>query len=62
MESDPEKAKFATPAKTLEAVEGKIAKPGFETSIRIIAVSTSEDLPKAMLPISEVPLPSLRGT
>jgi len=38
-ESDPEKAKFATPAKTLEAVEGKIAKPGFETSIRIVAIS-----------------------
>jgi hypothetical protein len=41
-ESDPEKAKFSTPAKTLEAVEGKIAKPGFETSIRIVAISPDE--------------------
>jgi hypothetical protein len=38
-ESDPEKAKFSTPAKTLEAVENKVGKPGFETSVRIIAVS-----------------------
>lgn len=45
-ESDPERAKFSTPAKTLEAIEGKIAKPGFETSIRIIAVSTDENLAK----------------
>lgn len=41
-ESDPEKAKFSTPAKTLEAVEGKIVKPGFETSIRIVAISPDE--------------------
>ncbi len=46
-ESDAEKAKFATPAKTLEAVEGKIAKPGFETSIRVIAVSESEESAKS---------------
>jgi hypothetical protein len=45
-ESDPEKAKFATSAKTLEAVEAKIAKPGFETSIRVIAVSANEDSAK----------------
>jgi hypothetical protein len=41
-ESDPEKAKFSVPAKTLEAVESKVGKPGFETSIRIIAVSGDE--------------------
>lgn len=46
-ESDPEKAKFSTPAKTLEAIEGKIAKPGFETSIRIVAVSADESLAKS---------------
>ncbi len=46
-ESDAEKAKFATPAKTLEAVEAKIAKPGFETSIRVIAVSESEESAKS---------------
>jgi hypothetical protein len=41
-ESDPEKAKYSTPAKTLEAVENKISKPGFEVSIRIVCVSDSE--------------------
>ena len=41
-ESDPEKAKFAVPAKTLEAVENKVSKPGFETSIRIVCVSPNE--------------------
>ena len=41
-ESDPEKAKFSTSAKTLEAVENKVGKPGFETSIRIIAISDDE--------------------
>jgi len=46
-ESDPEKAKYSTPAKTLEAVENKIAKPGFETSIRIVAVSDSDDAAKS---------------
>lgn len=45
-ESDPEKAKFSTSAKTLEAVENKISKPGFETSIRIVVVSTSEEVAK----------------
>ncbi len=45
-ESDPEKAKFSTPAKTLEAIENKISKPGFETSIRIVAVSPNEDIAK----------------
>jgi hypothetical protein len=46
-ESDPEKAKFATPAKTLEAIEGKIAKPGFETSIRVIAISPDAAMAKS---------------
>jgi len=41
-ESDPEKAKFAVSAKILEAVENKIGKPGFETSIRIVCVSENE--------------------
>ncbi|HUC95170.1 MAG TPA: type IV secretion system DNA-binding domain-containing protein [Candidatus Saccharimonadales bacterium] len=45
-ESDPEKAKFSTSAKTLEAVEAKISKPGFETSIRVIAVSENEESAK----------------
>jgi hypothetical protein len=46
-ESDPERAKFSTPAKTLEAVEGKVAKPGFETSIRIVAISSDENTAKS---------------
>jgi len=46
-ESDPEKAKFSTSAKTLEAVENKISKPGFETSVRIVMVSPSEDMAKS---------------
>lgn len=41
-ESDPEKAKFAVSARTLEAVENKISKPGFETTIRIVVVSGDE--------------------
>jgi hypothetical protein len=46
-ESDPEKAKFSTSAKTLEAVEAKISKPGFETSIRVLAVSENEESAKS---------------
>jgi hypothetical protein len=46
-ESDPEKAKFSTSAKTLEAVEGKISKPGFETSIRIVAISPDAAMAKS---------------
>ena len=41
-EADPEKAKFSVPAKKLEAVEEKIGKPGFETTIRIVVVSNNE--------------------
>lgn len=46
-ESDSEKAKFSTSGKTLESVESKVAKPGFETSIRIIAVSKDEETAKS---------------
>lgn len=41
-ESDPEKASYKIPAKTLEAVENKVSKPGFEVSIRMICVSENE--------------------
>lgn len=41
-ESDPEKAKFAVSAKTLEQVENKVSKPGFETSVRIVCVGPDE--------------------
>jgi hypothetical protein len=48
-ESDPEKAKFSTSAKTLEVIEAKTTKPGFETSIRIVAVAASEEMAKTHL-------------
>jgi len=48
-ESDPEKAKYSTSAKTLEAVEAKIGKPGFETSIRFVCVAKTEESAKAHL-------------
>lgn len=48
-ESDPEKAKFSTSARTLEAIESKIQKVGFETSIRIVSVAPDETLAKSNL-------------
>lgn len=48
-ESDPEKAKYSVPAKTLEAVETKVSKPGFETSIRIVTVAQTKEQAKAHL-------------
>ncbi len=41
-EADPEKARFTVPAKHLEAIENKIGKPGFETSIRMVVVSNNQ--------------------
>ena len=38
-EADPQKAKFKVDAKTLEAVENKCSKPGFNTFIRIVVCS-----------------------
>lgn len=46
-ESDPEKAKFSVSAKTLEAVENKVSKPGFEAVIRVVVVAQSEDIAKS---------------
>ena len=48
-ESDPERAKYSVGAKTLEAVENKVSKPGFETSIRVVVVAESEDVAKSHL-------------
>ncbi len=48
-ESNPEKASYKVPAKTLEAVENKISKPGFETSIRIVTVAPTKDAASAHL-------------
>lgn len=48
-ESDPEKAKFSTPAKTLEAVESKVSKPGFEVSVRVVSVAPEKEMAKMNL-------------
>ncbi|MFC1710386.1 type IV secretory system conjugative DNA transfer family protein, partial [Patescibacteria group bacterium] len=48
-ESDPEKAKFSVSAKTLEAIESKIGKPGFEVSIRLVVVSKTLESAKGHL-------------
>ncbi|MEK7521553.1 MAG: type IV secretion system DNA-binding domain-containing protein [Patescibacteria group bacterium] len=48
-ESDPNKASYKVDAKTFEAIDNKISKPGFETSIRIVVSSTSEEQAKAHL-------------
>jgi hypothetical protein len=48
-ESDPGKAKFSVPAKTLEAVENKVSKVGFETSVRVVVVADNESAAKAHL-------------
>ena len=48
-ESDPEKAKYSVPAKTLEEIENKVSKPGFYTSIRVVVVSATEDAARAHL-------------
>ena len=48
-ESDPEKAKYSVSAKTLESVENKIGKPGFEVSIRIVVIAENEPTASAHL-------------
>ncbi len=48
-EADPEKAKFNVDAKTLEAIENKISKPGFSTSIRIVACAPSKAMAKMIV-------------
>jgi hypothetical protein len=41
-ESNPEEAKFSVSAKSLESIENKISKPGFEVAIRIVVVSENQ--------------------
>lgn len=48
-ESSSESAKYSVSGKTLEAIEGKISKPGFETSIRIVVVAPTKDIAKTHL-------------
>lgn len=48
-EADPEKAKFNVDAKGLEAIENKISKPGFSTSIRIVASAPDKQRAKLIM-------------
>ncbi len=48
-ESNPETAKYTSDAKELEAIEGKLGKPGFNTVIRIVVSSSSKDAAEAHL-------------
>lgn len=41
-EADPEKAKYKVDARTLEAIESKISKQGFEVTIRIVVAAEDE--------------------
>jgi len=43
-ESNPEKASYKVDPKTLEAIEQKASKPGFQTVIRIVVSSTTKEL------------------
>lgn len=48
-ESNPEKASYKTDAKELEAIENKLQKPGFHTTIRIVVCAKTEASAKAHL-------------
>lgn len=48
-EADPEEAKFKVDAETLEAIDSKANKPGFETAIRIVVCSDTMSQAKAHL-------------
>ncbi len=48
-EADPEKAKFNVDAKSLEAIESKVSKPGFSTSVRIVASAPTKPQSKLIM-------------
>lgn len=48
-ESSSESAKYSVSGKTLEAVENKVSKPGFETSIRVVTVGLTKERSKQHL-------------
>ena len=48
-ESNPETAKYAADPKELEAIEAKISKPGFNTVVRIVVSSSSQESANAHL-------------
>lgn len=43
-EADPEKAEYKVDAKTLEAIENKVSKPGFETEVRLIVSASTKQV------------------
>jgi hypothetical protein len=48
-EANPEKASFKVDAKTLESIEQKISKPGFNTVVRLVVSSTTKEAAEAHL-------------
>jgi len=48
-ESNPDKASYKTDAKELEAVESKISKPGFHTTIRVVVCAQTQEQANAHL-------------
>ncbi|MBI4999275.1 DUF87 domain-containing protein, partial [Candidatus Gottesmanbacteria bacterium] len=48
-EADPERAKFAVDPKVLEAIDGKCAKPGFSTCIRMVVSANTQEAAQAHL-------------
>jgi hypothetical protein len=48
-EADPEKAQYQVDARTLEAIENKIGKPGFETSVRVVVSAANQQSAEAHL-------------
>lgn len=48
-ESDPEKAKYSVEGKTLEAIENKCSKPGFDVALRIVVSSSDSHSAKMHL-------------
>ncbi len=48
-EANPEKASFKIDPKALEAIEGKVSKPGFNTVVRLVVSSTDQEAAKMHL-------------
>lgn len=48
-EADPEKAKFKTSPEEMQAIEAKVGKPGFLTTVRIVSVAATTPEAKANL-------------
>lgn len=48
-EADPDKASFKMDPKSMEAINNKISKPGFETTIRVVISAETEESAKAHL-------------